>query len=75
MERQAEIRTFFPTLAKVISGIFRKLYYSQEWYYWEKKKDLMMSSRGRLERGSEIKPRGDKEGRGDNRLHSTPSTP
>ena len=38
MERQAEIRTLFPTLAEVISGIFRKLYYSQEWYYCGKKK-------------------------------------
>lgn len=31
----------------------------------------MMSTRGRLERGSEIKPRGNKEGGKDNRLHST----
>lgn len=76
MERQAKIRTFFLTPAEVINGIFRKLYYSQERYYCGKKKnDLMMSSRGRLERESEIKQRGDKEGREGNRLHSTPSTP
>ena len=40
-----------------------------------KKNYLMMFSRGRLERGSEIKPRGDKEGGEGNRLHSTPSAP
>ena len=58
MERQAKIRTFFLTPAEVINGIFRKLYYSQERYYCGKKKnDLMMSSRGRLERESEIKQR------------------